>query len=194
MTQNGPMRGTYGAFVRRHRLDALPISAFVLLGVVAWVPWLFAFPYLFQAHPQDHFQGTAGLGGILGGPGANWWRNRRYWRLDRASRRVVMTVTRTGLPSGQSALDKIAEGRLSQAAEMKKSSPVTVRLVVTLMAAVFVAVPIVAAVRSSPWWLCASWPVVALLAVRLSFRTPEPEDPRTRLDGLRASYGHQDIQ
>ena len=107
--------------------------------------------------------------------GASMWRDRAYFRLPVADRRRVDRAVRHGRPTAVATLDSIAVDRLARAARNAGSD----RVARTILAAAFVAVPVVAAVRVSLWFL-----VVLLLSAFFAvqtFRQFHREDPRTRL-------------
>jgi hypothetical protein len=148
----------------------------VLLASVVFLPWGLAVPVAFFGPGSSaSFSGVAGFGGII----AIWYRERAYWRLDRHSRNVVWSVQKTGYPSGICALDQLAIDRLDRSTPSSRSDRIALPIVIVA----FVGLPIVAALRSTTWWLVCTVPVLWLIVVareRLSSYHPEASLRRLR--------------
>lgn len=108
----------------------------------------------------------AAMGGAGAAAYAVYLQDREYWTLNSTDRVQVWRASRTGRPSGSARLDAIALDRLRKAERTARSDLIVVRV----MLAVSVALPIVAAIRVSPWWLLALFPTVIWIQA-LAFRS-----------------------
>lgn len=120
----------------------------------------------------------AGLGVLIGAFAGNSYRDRDFLRLPGASRRKVITVRRSGRLTGDRTLDAIAFNRVQRAARTAKSD----RILLPILVTIYMAAPVVAAVRDDPWWLLCLLPG-AVAAATIPATWP-PEDPHAQLDRL----------
>jgi hypothetical protein len=166
----------------------LPLTVRVFVALAVLVPCLLSMPYALFSHPLNPFGGLAGLGGPVGTLIAARFRDPEYWRLDKGARWRVREVQRTGQPSGDPQLDRLAVGRLSLIVKNEKANAVGLCITFALM----LVTPVVAAVRTGHgWWLSAALPGALLLALWSGAR--RGDRPRVRLnrliDGWQAALG-----
>lgn len=150
-----------------------------------WPLWAVAAGYMAVILPSMHAYGVAirgrvswaAVGVAIAVPLTVSFRQREYWRLTSADRLRVWRATRTGQPTGDSAMDSIVLDRLIKTA----ASHTWDRVVVPVMMIGLTAIPIVAAVRQSPWWLCALLPTIWWIqAVRTRFTSASPVESLQR--------------
>jgi len=108
---------------------------------------------------------------VLGG----WYVDGEFRALPRSSRLMVLAVLRTGEPSGARELDLIALNRLARAAIAIGRYGFVLPVAMTVVATVYVVLPVVAAFRSGPWCLVCLLPA-PLLAPELdaAWRAVDP--------------------
>ena len=160
---------------RQDRLAASSVWTRLSLAMVIAVPWLLTLPpamFGVQGNP------LVGLGALLGAAAGNSYRDRDFLKLPGLSRRKVMAVQRSGQLSGDRTLDQIALDRLQRAARAARSE----RILRPILITIYVATPVVAAVRGNGWWLLCLLPAAVVAAV-LPATWPR-EDPRVQLDRL----------
>lgn len=162
----------------RSWLHGRPYWFRIVVSLFLMVPLLLALPHALFGGNRDALGGLSGLGGLIGAIVAARIRDRDYWRLDPATRRAVRSAEATGEPTGVAPLDSIAARRLTRDRENEKVS----RSFAPIFAVISVTVPVVAAFRSSWWWLTCAVPGVAVCGVWLATR----HDDRlsSRLDRL----------
>jgi hypothetical protein len=153
----------------------------VVAGLLLALPFVLSFPNALFGGGHDPFSGFSGLGGYLGAVISRRYREREYWRLDRRERQAVVRAQASGEPSGDQELDRIAVDRLARAAEKKQAD----RVFIPIFLAVFTAVPVIAAIRTSPWWLLCVAPGLLLGVVWLT----RHDGHQARLDRLVTAMG-----
>ena len=160
---------------RQDRLAASSVWTRLGVALVLAVPWLLALPPAMFGVRGDPL---VGLGALLGAAVGNSYRDRDFLKLPGLSRRKVIAVQRSGQLSGDRTLDQIALDRLQRAARAARSE----RILLPVLIAIYVATPVVAAVRGNSWWLLCLLPA-AVVAALLPATWPR-EDPRLQLDQL----------
>jgi len=119
-----------------------------------------------------------GLAVLIGGFAGNSFRDRDFLRLPGVSRRKVIAVRRSGRLTGDRSLDGIAIHRVQRAARTARSD----RVLIPIAVAMYMAVPVLAAVRDDPRWLLCLLPgAVAAAAIPVTW---PPEDARVQRDRL----------
>lgn len=160
---------------RRERLAAASVWTRLSLALVLAVPWLLALsPAMFGVQNNP----LVGLGVLIAGVAGNSYRDRDFLKLPGPSRRKVIAVQRSGHLSGDRTLDQIALDRLQRAARAARSD----RILLPILIAIYVAAPVVAAVRGNGWWLLCLLPAAVVAAV-LPATWPR-ENPRIGRDRL----------
>jgi hypothetical protein len=177
-----PRMSRYPAQWRAAQQDRLAASSiwtrFGLIALIA-VPWFLTIaPAMFGANSYSAIGLYALAGGFLG----NSLREQRFLRLPGASRRTVIAVQRSGQLSGDRALDTIALDRVRRAARTTRQD----RILIPVSIAIYVAIPVVAAIRTDAWWLLCLLPGV-VLAARVQ-ATGRSEDPRVQLNRLQQAF------
>ena len=160
---------------RQDRLAASSVRTRLSLAMVIAVPWLLTLPpamFGVQSNP------LVGLYGLIGAAAGNSYRDRDFLKLPGPLRRKVIAVQRSGQLSGDRTLDQIALDRLQRAARAARSE----RILLPILLTIYVATPIVAAIRDNGWWLLCLLPA-AVVAVLLPATWPR-EDPRVQRDRL----------
>ncbi|WP_395729385.1 hypothetical protein [Nakamurella sp.] len=151
-----------------------------IVYLVAAAPWILALPAAING-VNTRWLSVAGMfGSVLAGAVTNRIIERAYWNRSWPERQRIAVAVSTGQPTGVGELDAVVLDRLLRASRY----PGADRVVVLVLACVVVLVPVVAALRTTPWWLVAlvgTLPTVALLV-----RTRRLEDPRVRLARFRA--------
>jgi hypothetical protein len=156
-------------------LAASSIVTRLILVVVLAGPWMLALP---SAMFGVNTQSFVGLAVLIGGFTGNSIRDRDFLRLPGASRRRVIAVRRSGQLTGDRTLDGIAINRVRRAARTTRSD----RVLIPIAVAIYLAVPVVAAVRADAWWLWCLLPgAVAVAAIPVTW---PPEDARVQRDRL----------
>jgi len=164
---------------RQDRLAASSVWMRLILASVIAVPWLLALPpamFGFQSNL------VVGLFALIGAAVGNSYRERDFLRLPGPLRRRVIDVQRSGQPSGDRGLDQLALDRLQRAA----SSAWQERVLLPVLVTIYVATPIVAAIRDNGWWLLCLLPA-ALVAAALPAPWPRA-DPRVQRDQLLRTF------
>ena len=161
----------------------LPPWGRVLAFTIVLLSWGFACSAALAVgfHPGG---AIGALAGVSGGLLAQRQRDQEYRSLDRTSQDQIREVQRTGRPSGDARLDRIAVARLSRRVRTTRAD----RVIGPIVVAACIGVPIAAAIRSTPWWLLDLIP--ALFATERAiyqFRN----DPRPRLERLQATLSQQ---
>jgi hypothetical protein len=160
---------------RQDRLAASSIWTRLSLALVLAVPWLLALsPALLGVQTNPLY----GLCGLIGAAAGNSYRDRDFLKLPGPLRRKVIAVQRSGQLSGDRTLDQIALDRLQRAARAARSE----RILLPILITIYVATPVVAAIRDNGWWLLCLLPA-AVVAVLLPATWPR-EDPRVQRDRL----------
>lgn len=148
---------------------------------VVAAPWILALPAAINGVNTRWLPVSALFGSVLAGPVANRIRERAYWNRSWLERQRIEVAMRTGQPTGVPELDAIALDRLQRMSR----SPRADRVLRVVVVGMVVLVPVVAALRTTPWWLVAlagSVPAVVLGLVR----NRRLENPRIRLARFRA--------
>ena len=168
---------------QRHEIRQDRLAASSILARLSWVvvlagPWMLAVPpalFGIRGHPLVSLPVLiGGFGGFAG----NAWRDRDFLRLSGASRRKVIAVRRSGQLTGDRTLDRIAVNRVQRAAGTVRLD----RVLIPILVAIYVAVPVAAAVRDAPWWLLCLLPgAIAAAAIPLTW---PPQDARVQRDRL----------
>jgi len=154
---------------------------FTIAYFVVAAPWILALPAAINGVNTRWLPVSALFGGVLAGAVVNRIRERAYWNRSWLERQRIEVAMRTGQPTGVPELDAIALDRLQRMSRHPEAD----RVLTVVGSGMVVLVPVVAALRTTPWWLVAlagSVPAVALLLVR----TRRLEDPRIRLARFRA--------
>lgn len=160
---------------RQDRLAASSIWTRLSLVVVVAVPWILTLPSaLFGVQTNA----VAGLGALIGSFAGASFRDRDFLKLSGLSRRRVIAMQRSGQLSGDPILDKIALERLQRAARGVRSD----RILLPILLIIYVATPVVAAVRDNGWWLLCLLPGAVAAAI-LPVTWPR-QDPRVQRDRL----------
>jgi hypothetical protein len=165
----------------RWRLRSLPYWALVTVEFALILPIALAVPEALFGRGHSAFEGAAGVGGFIGAAIGQRRRQREYWTLGRPRRRSVMSSVATGDSTGDPGLDLIALGLLEERARNRRAD----QWILPLLAALAVAVPILAAVRTVWPWIFAEASTFATFGLALPCLTSE--DPRVRLRRLRES-------
>jgi len=165
---------------RQDRLAASSILTRLGLVVVLAGPWMLSLPpALFGVRSYS----LAGLVVLIGAFAGNSYRDRDFLKLPGASRRKVIAVRRSGQLTGDRTLDGIAFNRVQRAARTARFD----RILLPILVTIYVAAPVVAAVRDDPWWLLCLLPgAVAAAAIPATW---PPEDPRVQRDRLLNQVG-----
>lgn len=160
---------------RQDRLAASSILTRLILVVVLAGPWMLALP---SAMFGVRTYALGGLVVLIGGFAGNSWRDRDFLKLPGASRRKVIAVRRSGQLTGDRTLDGIAFNRVQRAARTARLD----RVLIPILVAIYMAVPVVAAVRDDPWLLLCLLPgAVAVAAIPVTW---PPQDARVQRDRL----------
>ena len=150
------------------------------LVVVIAVPWMFTLP---SGSFGVRSSSLAGLGALIGAFVGYSYRDRDFLKLPGASRRKVIAVRRSGELTGDRVLDGLAFNRAQRVARTAGLDRILLAVVITI----YVASPVVAAVRDDGWWLLCLLPG-AVAAAALPATWP-PEDTRVQWDRLRHPVG-----
>lgn len=159
---------------RRDRLAAASLWWRGSLVLVLAAPWSLALdPAMFGVQKNPLVSLTVFMATVAG----TAYGDRDFSSLPGSSRRKVIAVQRSGHLSGDRTLDQIALDRLQRFAGGARSN----RILLPLVVAIYVAVPVVAAIRGNASWLLCLLPAAVVAAV---LPATWPEDPLIRRDRL----------
>lgn len=159
-----------------------PIWVRMLVWIGAWGSFLLAVPYAVWTHPRDPWQVLVGLGGLVGTQIGVRFRDPEFWALTTTDRRRVRDVVRTGQPTQDRRLDRLAAGFLVRQTKGAQFNQNHLRISILTVQMISV----IAAARSGqPMWWVAGFPLSVVMLLMLLALRGDP--PQARLDRLTTS-------
>lgn len=172
------------AGIARERVADAPWTAgfwtYAILSFVVAAPWILALPAAINGVTTRWLPVAAVFGNLLMVVVVNRIRERAYWNRSWSERQRIVVAEHIGQPTGVRELDAIALDRLLRASR----SPRADRVIAVVQVVMSVLVPVVAALRTTRWWLTALAATVPSVAWLL--RTWRLDDPRVRVARFRA--------